>query len=102
MRHARLIRWQASAAGLILRCSKAAKTAREVGFAEALEISISETVMLALITSRIPGPATESADRDPGFLTLVFALARAVRSGSETAFARRCALARAVGGPNPL
>ncbi|MFC6740309.1 hypothetical protein [Methylobacterium tardum] len=57
--------------------------------------------MLALITSRIPGPATESADRDPGFLTLVFAVARAVRTGSETAFARRCALARAVGGPNP-
>jgi hypothetical protein len=73
-----------------------------LGFAEALENSISETVMLALITSRIPGPATESADRDPGFLTLVFALARAVRSRSETAFARRCALARAVGGPNPL
>jgi len=58
--------------------------------------------MLALIASRIPGPVTETADRDPGFLTLVFACARAVRTGAETAFARRCALARAVGGPNPL
>jgi hypothetical protein len=58
--------------------------------------------MLALITSRIPGPATETADRDPGIITLVFAVARALRSGSEAAFARRCAMARAVGGPNPL
>ena len=58
--------------------------------------------MLALITSRIPGPAPEAAARDPGFLTLGFAVARAVRNGSETAFARRCALARAVGGPHPL
>lgn len=58
--------------------------------------------MLALITSRIPGPVVETADRDPGFLTLVFAVGRALRSGSETAFARRCALARVVGGPNPL
>ncbi|MGT2486811.1 MULTISPECIES: hypothetical protein [Methylobacterium] len=58
--------------------------------------------MLALITSRIPGPAVETADRDPGFLTLVFAVARTLRGGAETAFARRCALARAVGGPNPL
>ena len=58
--------------------------------------------MLALITSRIPGPAVETADRDPGFLTLVFTVARAARGFAETAFARRCALARAVGGPNPL
>jgi hypothetical protein len=58
--------------------------------------------MLALITSRIPGPANESADRDPGFLTLMFAIVRAARNGAEGAFARRCALARAVGGPNPL
>lgn len=61
-----------------------------------------ESVMLALITSRIPGPVVETADRDPGFLTLVFAVARGLRNGAETAFARRCALARAVGGPNPL
>ena len=58
--------------------------------------------MLALITSRIPGPVAETADRDPGFLTLLFAVARAVRGGAEVAFARSCALARAVGGPNPL
>lgn len=58
--------------------------------------------MLSLIASRIPGPATESVDRDPGIITLVLALARAVRTGSEAAFARRCALAHAVGGPNPL
>ena len=58
--------------------------------------------MLTLITTRLPGPVTETADRDPGFLTLIFVLARAARNGAETAFARRCALARAVGGPNPL
>ena len=58
--------------------------------------------MLALITSRIPGPVTETADRDPGFLTLLFTVARAARTGAETAFARRCAMARAAGGPNPL
>ncbi len=58
--------------------------------------------MLALITSRIPGPVTETVDRDPGILTLVFVCARALRSGTEAAFARRCELARAAGGPNPL
>ncbi len=58
--------------------------------------------MLALITSRIPGPVTETVDRDPGFLTLLFACARALRTGTEAAFERRCALARAAGGPNPL
>ena len=58
--------------------------------------------MLALIASRIPGPVTETADRDPGFLTLIFAFARAIRTGAESAFARRCALAQAAGGPNPL
>jgi hypothetical protein len=58
--------------------------------------------MLALITSRIPGPVAETADRDPGILTLIITVARALRSGAEAAFARRCALARAVGGPNPL
>jgi hypothetical protein len=58
--------------------------------------------MLALITSRIPGPVAETVDRDPGILTLAITVARALRSGAEAAFARRCALARAVGGPNPL
>ncbi|MGH1569891.1 hypothetical protein ACRAWG_03500 [Methylobacterium sp. P31] len=58
--------------------------------------------MLALITSRIPGPVAETADRDPGILTLMFAVARAFRTGTEAAFARRCAMARAVGGAKPL
>ena len=58
--------------------------------------------MLALIASRIPGPVTETADRDPGILTLAFSLARALRAGTEAAFARRCALAQAAGGPSPL
>ncbi|WP_187278556.1 hypothetical protein [Methylobacterium sp. WL64] len=58
--------------------------------------------MLAIIATRIPGPVAETADRDPGILTLVFSLARVVRHGSKAAFARRCALAEAAGGPNPL
>jgi hypothetical protein len=72
------------------------------GIAVTTGIPLSEAVVLALITSRIPGPVAETADRDPGILTLMFAVARAVRTGTETAFARRCALAHAVGGPNPL
>ncbi len=35
--------------------------------------------MLALIASRVPAPAQETADRDPGFLTLAFSFARALR-----------------------
>ena len=31
--------------------------------------------MLALIASQIPGPVTETVDRDPGILTFVFACA---------------------------
>lgn len=58
--------------------------------------------MLALIASRIPGPVVETADRDPGILTLAFVLARALRRGTETAFANRIALAQAAGGPSPL
>lgn len=75
---------------------------QELGNSETPGTSHLESAMLALITSRIPGPAVETADRDPGFLTLVFAVARTVRSGAESAFARRCALARSIGGPNPL
>lgn len=58
--------------------------------------------MLAFIASRIPGPVVETADRDPGILTLAFTLARALRRGAETAFARRCDLVRDAGGPDPL
>lgn len=58
--------------------------------------------MLALIASRIPGPAEEAVDRDPGIITLALTIARALRRGAGTAFERRCALARAAGGPNPL
>ncbi len=58
--------------------------------------------MLAFIASRIPRPAVETADRDPGILSLAFILARALRRGAESAFARRCALARDAGGPTPL
>ena len=58
--------------------------------------------MLAFIATRIPSPVAETADRDPGILTLVFTLARALRNGAEASFARRCALAQAAGGPSPL
>ena len=56
--------------------------------------------MLALIASRISSPVVETADRDPGILTLAFALARALRRGVLAA--RRRAPARHAGGPNPL
>lgn len=103
MMHPRLDPWPAQAAFLILRCSKAAEMAKQPGISRKRPShSPSESVMLALISSRIPGPVTETVDRDPGILTLMFACARAVRSGAEVAFARRCALARAIGGPNPL
>lgn len=58
--------------------------------------------MLALITSRIPGPVEETLDRDPGIFTLAFAVVRALRSGAQAALARHCALARDLGGPTPL
>jgi hypothetical protein len=58
--------------------------------------------MLALITSRIPGPVAETADRDPGFLTLLFAVARAVRGGAGQGATPGEGDFRAVGGPNPL
>lgn len=83
----------------------AAKASRQDQSIEAEETSgilIFGVVMLAFIATRIPGPVAETADRDPGILTLVFSLARAVRVGAEAAFARRCALAEAAGGPNPL
>ncbi|MGC5777780.1 hypothetical protein [Methylobacterium sp. NFXW15] len=58
--------------------------------------------MLALIASRVPNPAQEAADRDPGLLTLVFALVRAVRRESAGAVARHCELLSRAGGPIPL
>lgn len=58
--------------------------------------------MLALIATRVPAPAQEAADRDPGFLTLTFAVARIVRREAAAAFARHCALMAKAGGPNPV
>lgn len=58
--------------------------------------------MLALIASRISSPVVETADRDPGILTLAFTLARALRRGAEAVLARRWAPARDAGGPHPL
>jgi hypothetical protein len=58
--------------------------------------------MLALIASRVPDPAQETADRDPGFLTLAFALARALRWDYSRAWARHVALMNEVGGPRPF
>jgi hypothetical protein len=78
------------------------KINKPIGAEETSGILILGVVMLAFIATRIPGPVAETADRDPGILTLAFTLARAVRNGAETAFARRCALALAAGGPSPL
>lgn len=58
--------------------------------------------MLALIASRVPAPAEESAVRDPGFLTLAIAVVRAVRRETSTAFDRHCELIARNGGPIPL
>lgn len=58
--------------------------------------------MLAFIATRIPAPAQEAADRDPGFLTLAFALARILRREAATAFARHCTLMAQAGGPRPI
>lgn len=58
--------------------------------------------MLAFIATRVPAPAHETADRDPGFLTLAFTLARIVRREVATAFDRHCALMAEAGGPTPM
>lgn len=58
--------------------------------------------MLAFIASRVPAPAQETADRDPGFLTLAFSMLRTVRREASTAFARHCDLMAQAGGMNPL
>ncbi|MDP4025541.1 hypothetical protein Q8W71_23175 [Methylobacterium sp. NEAU 140] len=58
--------------------------------------------MLALIASRIPGPVEETSDRDPGFLTLAFSVARILRRGARTAYRRHVALIAAAGRPFPL
>ena len=49
--------------------------------------------MLSVLTARLPSHADEPRDRDPGFLTLAFVLARALRRAGRDAFARRCAIA---------
>ncbi len=61
-----------------------------------------EVVMLALIASRVPHPAEETADRDPGFLTLAFILVRLGRRELNRAFARHCDLLARAGGVTPL
>jgi len=61
-----------------------------------------ESSMLALIASRVPSPAEESAIRDPGFLTLAIMLVRAVRSEASAALNRHCDLIARSGGPIPL
>lgn len=58
--------------------------------------------MLALIASRVPAPAQETADRDPGFLTLAFSFARALRREYGVALTRHIALMGEVGGPRPF
>lgn len=58
--------------------------------------------MLALIASRVPSPAEESAIRDPGFLTLAIALVRGVRQELSVALHRHCNLMARAGGPIPL
>ena len=47
--------------------------------------------MLSVLTARLPVPADELQDRDPGFLTLAFAVVRALRREGRNAFERRCA-----------
>ncbi len=61
-----------------------------------------EVVMLALIASRVPHPAEETADRDPGFLTLAFIVVRLARRELKQAFARHCDLLARAGGVTPL
>jgi hypothetical protein len=58
--------------------------------------------MLALIATRVPQPAEESAVRDPGFLTLAIAVVRAVRVQAAVAFARHCELLAETGGRVPF
>ena len=49
--------------------------------------------MLSVLTAHVPVPAVESQERDPGFLTLAFAVVRVLRREGRNAFARRCARA---------
>ena len=81
----------------ILHCSKADEPATETS--EPFDI---EVVMLAFIASRVPHPLEETVDRDPGALTLAFALARIVRREAKLAFARHCDLLARAGGSTPL
>ena len=61
-----------------------------------------ESSMLALIASRVPSPAEESAVGDPGFLTLAISLVRAARQELAAALHRHCNLMARAGGPIPL
>lgn len=88
---------EAKTPSLILRCSKADEPAAETS--EPFDI---EVVMLAFIASRVPHPAEEIADRDPGVLTLAFTVARVVRHEMKRAFARHADLLARAGGPTPL
>lgn len=88
---------EAKTPSLILRCSKTDEPVAETS--EPFDI---EVVMLALIASRVPHPAEETADRDPGFLTLAFAVARVVRREAKLALVRHCDLLARSGGPAPL
>lgn len=45
--------------------------------------------MLSVLTARIPTPADEPQDRDPGILTLAFAVIRLLRRRGRIAFERR-------------
>jgi hypothetical protein len=58
--------------------------------------------MLALIATRVPQPAEESAVRDPGFLTLAITLVRILRREAGAAFLRHGELLLRAGGPTPL
>ena len=49
----------------------------------------SELAMLSVLTVKIPTPADEPQDRDPGILTLAFAVIRLLRRMGRMAFERR-------------
>ncbi|MCJ2008904.1 hypothetical protein [Methylobacterium sp. J-092] len=56
-------------------------------------IDRTESAMLSVLTARVPVPADEPQDRDPGFLTLAFTVVRVLRREGRSAFERRCARA---------
>lgn len=48
----------------------------------------SEIAMLSVLAAKIPTPADEPQDRDPGILTLAFAVIRLLRRAGSIAFER--------------